>query len=84
MEEAVRTGRTGHPMLAAVSLTRLINQQCGGPVVRPWELDELPDEWIDVFLGLNDASAVRERVERIENMFREFRRKHPTYRKYLN
>ncbi len=31
-----------------------INQVMGGAAVMPWEVDELPEEWIDLFNGMVD------------------------------
>ena len=41
-------------MLAAILQAQHVNQTLGGVVVLPWEVDELPGDWLDAF----DAVAV--------------------------
>ncbi len=53
-------GGTSEPHLAAVYLARMINQQLGGALVGPWDVEDLPEEWLDVFRGLSrDLPAMR-------------------------
>lgn len=33
-------------------LARQINEMCGGAVVAPWDVYDLPDEWLDAIAGL--------------------------------
>lgn len=39
--------KTDDPRLGAILLARKINDVCGGAVVAPWDVYELPDEWLD-------------------------------------
>lgn len=58
-------------------MSKLINMYSGGTVVRPWELDDLPDEWVDAYLGLTvHLPAMRARQERIDKKFSSWRKKH--------
>ena len=43
----VKTGVVTDEMIGDVALARMINISCGGPIVTPWTVNELPDEWID-------------------------------------
>lgn len=64
----------------------MINQQCGGAVIAPWEIEQLElddDEWIDVFIGLSKLPKMRESYRAFDNLLAEIRSKHPTYRKYM-
>ena len=36
-------------MLGQIIMARVINEACGGAVVSPWDVYELPDEWLDTF-----------------------------------
>jgi len=59
-----------------------INQVVGGAAVMPWEVDELPEEWLDLFSGMVDElPAVRQMVQEQESMRQEWLKKNE-YRKY--
>jgi hypothetical protein len=67
-----------------VELARLINLQCAGAVIAPWEVDQLDDEWVDVFKGLAELPSLRASYQAFDHRLAEIRSKHPTYRKYLS
>jgi hypothetical protein len=81
---AAQKGVTGHDKLRAVQLAKLINLQCGGAIIAPWEIDDLDEEWRDVFYGLAELPALRTNYQAFDRRLAEIRKKHPTYRKYLN
>jgi hypothetical protein len=59
-----------------------INRRTGAQV-KPWEIDDVPDEFLDAFKAFDDV-AVRKQSRTVhENLFRKFRKKHG-YRRYLN
>jgi len=59
-----------------------INQVVGGAAVMPWEVDELPEEWIDLFNGMVDElPAVTRMVEEQEQARGEWLKK-SGYRAY--
>jgi len=59
-----------------------INQVVGGAAVMPWEVDELPEEWIDLFNGMVDElPAVTQMVEEQKQARSEWLNKNE-YRKY--
>ena len=64
-------------------MAKLINQECGGAVVAPWEVSQLDDEWMDVFVGLTEIPKIRESFQAFDKRLEEIRRSHPNYRKYL-
>ena len=39
-------------MLAAIWMARRINEELGGAFVGPWDVNELPQEWIDAIIGI--------------------------------
>ena len=43
----MKTGTIYDDIIGQVVLARMINIACGGPIVAPWEVNQLPDEWID-------------------------------------
>jgi hypothetical protein len=59
-----------------------INRVVGGAAVMPWEVDELPDEWMDAFTGIaDDLPEVTAMVRAQEQTRDEWLRKND-YRKY--
>ena len=84
LDLAAQNRNTGHARLMAVQYARLINLYSGGAVIAPWEVDQLDDEWLDVFLGLIDLPDRSKNYQAFDNRLVERRREHPTYRKYLN
>lgn len=44
--------KTDDPRLSAILLARQVNELCGGAVVAPWDVNELPDEWLDALSGI--------------------------------
>lgn len=70
-------------MITAVWLAREINQRCGGALIAPWQVEDLPDEWAALFEGLAlDLPALKQTADAVRSKFAEFRAKHPTYQKY--
>lgn len=43
---------TSNPLLKAYLIARRINTYIGGGVIAPWEVDQLPEEWLDAINGL--------------------------------
>jgi len=39
-------------MMGAILLAQRINTLCGGGVIAPWDVDKLPDDWIDTLAGI--------------------------------
>jgi hypothetical protein len=57
----LETGKTSNPYLARIALARMINQASGGAVIAPWEVENLPDDWLDAFRV--QASSGQRRIE---------------------
>ena len=53
----VKTGVITDEMVGDVALARMINLACGAPIVTPWTVNELPDEWIDACAAYGAALA---------------------------
>jgi hypothetical protein len=81
---AAKTGATRHEKIKAVELAKSINLLSAGAVITPWEVDQLDDEWIDVFKGLLELPRLRANYQAFDKRLAEIRHKHPTYRKYLS
>lgn len=56
--ELVWIGRTSDPIYGSILLAANINRRLGGAVVTPWDVDELPDEYLDAF---NEWAAAENR-----------------------
>lgn len=83
MNYAAQKGTSGHELIKAVELAKRINLQCGGAVIAPWDVDQLDEEWIDVFRGLARLPDLRANYQAFDRRLAEIRSRHPTYRKYL-
>lgn len=84
VQAAMRAGSTSEPTLRAILFSQRINQWNSGPLVRPWELDDLPDEFLMAYEALFTSMRQVKQKANMEKYFLEARRKHPTYRKYVN
>lgn len=68
-------------MLAAIWLARRINEQVGGVVVAPWNVYELPGEWIDALTGMALAvPGMADGKAKVEGALEKWRRRQPNYR----
>jgi len=57
---------------------------CGGAVISPFEVDQLSDDWIEVFIGLaDDLPKMQTAQKQADQKFVEFRSR-MKYRSYLN
>ena len=60
----------------------MINESHGGVVIAAWEVDQLPDTWIDAFAVLRDEMPeMVEHFQRVERERAKWRREHPQYGK---
>lgn len=59
-----------------VLLSKRINRLLGGMVVSPWDVDDLPQDWIDAVLNLEENVVLNRSWEKVEDKFAEFRRNH--------
>ena len=72
-----------HPQLDALAVARLVNRAHGGPVIAAWNVDQLDQPWVDLFLGLaEDLPKKRARQQLVAQKVKEFEAAHPTYMKY--
>jgi hypothetical protein len=52
--EVAREGRTNDEHLSNIFRAQKVNEVMGGMALMPWDVGDLPDEWMDVFCGLTD------------------------------
>jgi hypothetical protein len=62
----------------------MINQLCGGAFFLPWDVEQIDDEWLAVFYGLNDLPSQRKNYQQFEELLAKRRKQNPGYRKYLS
>ena len=76
------TGRTTHPLLTQIALARTINLASGGAVIAPWEVDQLPETWLDAFrFSVSDLQVATRARQKIQDVHSAWLAKHPTYGK---
>lgn len=74
-------GGTSEPPLIGYILARRINQAAGGTVVAPWEVGQLPDEWIDAATAIiEELPGMQDARAKVAERIRAWREKHPGYR----
>lgn len=76
-----RSGSTSIPELQQVLLAKNINAVLGGPIVAPWEVNELPDTTIEAILSILRTPAIQHQRAEVEHTLANWRNAHPHYRK---
>ena len=51
----MKTGVITDPMIGRVALARTVNLTCGAPIVTPWTVDHVPDEYLDAVMAYAEA-----------------------------
>lgn len=53
--------------LRAVYIAQALNRAAGGAVIAPWDVECLPEEWLDVVTALGrDFTVAREGIRKID------------------
>lgn len=69
--------KTSEPHLAAFLTAQHVNQAAGGTVVTPWEVDELPMEWIEAANGLMlELPGMRKGRQTVDKILEKWRKEH--------
>lgn len=64
-------------MLSAIWLARQINTELGGAFVAPWDVYELPGEWLDAITGMSvSLPKMAAGKEQVEDYLAKWRQKH--------
>jgi hypothetical protein len=78
-----QTGATQDELLSKILIARIINTAHGGTVIGSWEVDELPEEYVEACRALVfRLPGIQEGVRKLEEYMEERRKEHPQYRKY--
>jgi hypothetical protein len=57
-------------------VARRINSYLGGAVVAPWEISELPDDWLEAINGLTiDLPEINAGQAQVDSILSEWRKK---------
>lgn len=76
-------GAVEHPILQKIMLARYTNQAHAAPVIAAWEVDQLPDDWLDAMIALTtDFSGMQKGLAKVDAELSAWRASHPTYRKH--
>ncbi len=82
---AAQSGATINPILSNIQLANITNRLHGGPVIGAWEIDQLPDDWLDAMVLTGTKLQTFQRsFQRLEAYKAAWRGKHPTYRKHVH
>ena len=75
-------GATGEWPVVNILAARKFNLMLGGAFVAPWQLSDIPDEWIEATTMMSDGlPKMRAGLSEIETLKASIRANHPTYRK---
>jgi hypothetical protein len=73
---------TSEPPLVNYLMAQRINQASGGAFVAPWEVDQLPDEWIDAASALvDDLPGMMQSRQQVKAVVDKWRNSSTAYRK---
>jgi hypothetical protein len=65
---------TSEAHVAAIIQAQMINRVLGGALVAPWEVDELPNEWLDVFRAMAvELPELRQGKQRVQERLAQWR-----------
>lgn len=87
--EATETRVTQDEIIKTIWFAEIVNRRQGGVLVKPWEVNEMPEDWRDMYMALIEAeqkvaadAKVKQSAAKMEHYHADFRRAHPSYRKY--
>ena len=81
METMARKGTPDDERMHKLGLAMQINASHGGGVISVWEVDDLPQDWVDFFVGMTHMPRIVERQRKIDQAFKKFEDEHPQYGK---
>lgn len=75
--DLARKRGTAHPLLSAYLIAQRINRASGGSVIAPWEVDNLPDEWLDAAeMLVDDVRQMAQGYRQVDNVLEKWRAEH--------
>jgi hypothetical protein len=83
---AVADQKTSDPLIRAIFFAENVNQRHGGVLVKPWEIDAMPEDfylaYYEIFRAEQRKNNTAAFAAESEKHHADFRREHPTYHKY--
>lgn len=78
-------GAHNNEKIEAIQYAQIINRLSGAAVIAPWEVDLLPNEWINVFYQMAVVyPKMRKGTQQAKKIVDEIKRNHPTYGKRMH
>lgn len=63
-----RRGTTDDPILGAILTAQNVNAALGGQFVTPWEVGQLPREWVEACIALNrDLPEMKKNMKEMDD-----------------
>jgi len=76
------SGTSSHPHIIAISTAEMINRFSGGTVIRPWEIEDLPGDWVTTFRYVVEKfPGIQAGVKDAKKIIDDIKRSHPQYGK---
>lgn len=67
-----------------IYLAQHLNSICGGNVVAPWQIGQVPERYLEAALGLSKLQSRKKRLEQnrasLDRTFKIWRSQHPSYK----
>jgi hypothetical protein len=74
--EVARTDKTSDATFQAIFTAEMINRMSGGVVVAPWDVWQLPQDWLDAFKALAvDLPNYKKGIQRVNELAAAWREK---------
>lgn len=66
-----------HEQINAINIAKVINRYSGGAIIAPWEIDQLPDEYVATFIALADElPTMKSVIDKHKSIMDVWRKKH--------
>jgi hypothetical protein len=69
-----RRGTTDDAILSAIFTAQNVNTALGGQFVTPWDVGQLPQEWVDACIAMSrDLPKMRENLKEMDNFLAKWK-----------
>ena len=77
-------GAHSNEKIEAIQYAKMINSLTGANIA-PWEVDLVPNEWLDVFYKYTvEYPKMKAGIQQAQKIVDDIKRKHPTYGKRIH
>ncbi len=71
-----RRGSTNDPILAAIYTAQNVNAALGGQFVTPWDVGQLPQEWVDACIAMSvDLPKMKANMKEMDDFLANWKNK---------